>query len=361
MFSQVRVDLGQRSYKIRIGCEVLNEVGEHALSLKLGKKCVVITDDRVGPLYAERVLQSLRLVGIESLLLTVPSGETSKSLTVAENLLEKMTSAGLDRGSFVVALGGGVVGDLAGFVASIYFRGIPYIQIPTTVLAQVDSSVGGKTGVNLRSGKNLVGSFHQPRAVLVDIAVLETLPPREFNEGFAEIIKHAVIRDATLFQRLQNFDRSDTAELTAIIQRNIEIKAAIVSEDEHETLGLRALLNFGHTIGHGIENAAGYGTLLHGEAISLGMVAAARLSVAKAEMPTADCEAMIALLARFGLPTELPESIATESILQALAKDKKFYAGQIRFVLSPAIGSAFLSNTVTLNDIKNQIEALRVL
>ncbi len=270
-----------------------------------------------------------------------------------------MSEAGLDRSSFVIALGGGVIGDLAGFVAAIYFRGISYIQVPTTVLAQVDSSIGGKTAVNLTTGKNLVGSFHQPRAVFADVGTLQTLTNREFNAGFAEVIKHAIIRDVALFEKLQSFERSNIDDLTSIIRRNIEIKAAIVSQDEFETLGLRALLNFGHTIGHGIENAAGYGNLLHGEAISLGLVAAARLSVSKAGMPASDCAGIEALLARFQLPTRLPSNISTDSILTALQKDKKFSAGQIRFVLSPGIGDAFLSSSIDMEDIRREIEALR--
>lgn len=351
--------LADRSYSIAIGCGFLRSFVDQIAFLNLKSTVAVITDDNVGPLYAECVLHSLRVANIEAVLLTVPAGEKSKSLPVAEGLLDKMADAGLDRSSIVIALGGGVIGDLAGFVAAIYFRGIPCIQIPTTVLAQVDSSIGGKTGVNLASGKNLVGSFHQPRAVLVDVSTLQTLPEREFNEGFAEIIKHAIIRDADLFEKLQSFDCANIDDLTSIIQRNIEIKASIVSQDEFETLGLRALLNFGHTIGHGIENAAGYGNLLHGEAISLGILAAARLSVSHAQMPAADLAAIEALLIRFQLPTQLPASISTESILTALQKDKKFSAGQIRFILSPGIGDAFVASSISIEDIRREIEALR--
>lgn len=353
----VAVDLGSRSYSVHFG--TLDTSGELTSSLEFGKKSVVITDDRVGSLYAERVLESLRAANIDVSQITVAAGEKSKSLATAESVLDAMAQAGLDRSSSVIALGGGVIGDLAGFVASIYFRGIPYIQIPTTVLAQVDSSLGGKTGVNLASGKNLVGSFHQPRAVLVDVTTLHSLPEREFNEGCAEIIKHAIIRDAALFERLKTFDRSNIEELTSIIQRNIEIKAEIVSKDETETLGLRALLNFGHTIGHGIENAAGYGAMLHGEAISLGMLAAARLSLANARLPQKDLDAIEAMLVQFKLPTKLPETISTESILTAMGKDKKFSGGAIRFVLTPGIGDAFLSSHIGMEDIRREIEALR--
>ena len=352
----VAVDLGSRSYSVHFGPL---ETSKLISSLELGKKSVVITDENVGPLYAERVLESLRSANIDVSQITIAAGEKSKSLAAAENILEAMAQAGLDRSSSVIALGGGVIGDLAGFVASVYFRGIPYVHIPTTVLAQVDSSIGGKTGVNLASGKNLVGSFHQPRAVLVDVSTLETLPEREFNEGCAEIIKHAIIRDADLFERLKTFDRTNIVELTAIIQRNIEIKADIVSKDETETLGLRALLNFGHTIGHGIENAAGYGAMLHGEAISLGMLAAARLSLASARLPQKDLAAIEAMLVQFGLPTKLPKTISTESILTAMGKDKKFSGGAIRFVLTSGIGDAFLSSHIGIEDIRREIEALR--
>ena len=262
-----------------------------------------------------------------------------------------MISAGLDRSSAVVALGGGVVGDLAGFVAAIYYRGIPYIQIPTTIVAQVDSSVGGKTGVNAAGGKNLIGAFHQPRLVIADTSTLATLPAREFNEGFAEVIKHAAIRDFTMLDALD--------DLPALIARNVAIKAAIVAEDELETKGLRALLNFGHTIGHGIENAAGYGRYLHGEAISLGLVAACRLSVEKAGLDPAARDRIFSALARYKLPLSLPPDVETKAIVSALQKDKKFHGGSVRFVLLRQPGDAFVSGDVTEADITRQIEALR--
>jgi len=262
----------------------------------------------------------------------------------------------MDRNSFVVALGGGVIGDLAGFVASIYYRGIPFVQIPTTIVSQVDSAVGGKTGVNAVGGKNLIGAFHQPRIVLADVATLASLPIRELNEGFAEIIKHAIIRDRAMMESLASLDIND---LSPLIARNVEIKAAIVSEDEFETKGLRALLNFGHTVGHGIENAAGYGTYFHGEAISLGIIAAAHLSMEKAQLPAEDFAMILRQLERFKLPTKLPASIETEAIMNSLLKDKKFAQGSVRFVLTPRIGEAFVSKEVTLEDIRGAIEKLR--
>ena len=256
-----------------------------------------------------------------------PAGENSKSLETVSRLSEALVAHGIDRHGFVVALGGGVAGDLAGFVAAIYYRGIPYVQVPTTVVAQVDSAIGGKTGVNTVSGKNLLGSFHAPALVLVDTSLLDSLPPRVFDEGFAEVIKHGIIRDRALFEHLFQFHRDDQAALTQIIRRNLEIKADIVALDEHERLGLRALLNFGHTIGHGIEQAGGYGRYLHGEAVSLGMVAAARLSMEKAGLPDGDYRSIIRCLERFHLPTVLEADVSTEAVLASLRRDQKVRSG----------------------------------
>ena len=242
----------------------------------------------------------------------------------------------------MIALGGGVVGDLAGFVAAIYYRGVPCVQIPTSIVAQVDSAVGGKTGVNTRGGKNLIGSFHQPRLVVADVDTLRTLPEREFNEGFAEVIKHAIIRDRNLFDSLASVERENLAPLVA---RNVEIKAAIVAADEYEASGERALLNFGHTIGHAIETAAGYGRFLHGEAISLGIIAACSLSMRKAGFAKADNDLVIQRLEQFKLPTQLPAGISTDAILSALKADKKFLEGRIRFVPTPGSAPRFSRRT----------------
>ncbi len=352
----VNVNLGERSYPVLIGPGLLDSLGEKLRAAHPGSSCAVITDSNVGPLYAERVLKSLAAAGFKPVLVTVPAGEKSKSLAQAEKACDEMIAAGLDRKACVVALGGGVVGDLGGFVAAIYYRGIPYVQIPTTIISQVDSAVGGKTGVNAAGGKNLIGSFHQPRFVLADVETLNTLPAREFNEGFAEIIKHAIIRDAQLFEDIAT---AGAGEMTRLIARNVAIKAQIVSADEHETTGERALLNFGQTIGHGIEAAAGYGRSLHGEAISLGIVAATSLSVKKAGLSAHDQKQIIAGLGQFHLPVKLPPDISTESIIAALKTDKKFSQGKIRFVLARRIGEAFLSDDVTLEDIRAEIEALR--
>jgi 3-dehydroquinate synthase len=352
----VPVSLGDRSYDVLVGTGLLARCGALLRDGALRGRCAVISDSIVAPLYAKRVLNSLSGAGFDATLHEVPSGEASKSLVCVGQVCEEMIAAGHDRKSFVIALGGGVVGDLAGFVAAIYYRGIPYVQAPTTVVAQVDSSVGGKTGVNARGGKNLIGAFHQPRLVVADTETLATLPPREFNEGLAEVVKHAIIRDRELFEALERIDRDDLAPLIA---RNVAIKAAIVAEDETETTGTRALLNFGHTIGHAIENAAGYGKFLHGEAISLGIVAAARLSVSHAGLPGEEAERIIGRLASFDLPTKLDREISTDSLLSAMARDKKFDVGRVRFVVAPTIGEARLIDTLTLDDLRRAVDGLK--
>ncbi len=356
MVARVPVSLTGRPYESIVGSGILSQTGELARDVLSPSSCAVITDSNVGPLYAETVTGSLQGSGFAPVVITVAAGEASKALGRVEALCERMIAAGLDRSAFVVALGGGVIGDLAGFVASIYYRGIPHVQIPTTVVAQVDSAIGGKTGVNAREGKNLIGSFHQPALVVADPAVLLTLPKREFNEGIAEIIKHGVIRDAAMLDDLAHAVATD---LPALIARNQRIKAQIVSEDEFERLGLRALLNFGHTIGHAIENAAGYGRFLHGEAVSLGMAAALDLSVDKAGLPPDQARKVLQNLSAFDLPVRLPQLIPNEALMQALGKDKKFESRAIRFVLTKSLGSAFVSKEVTESDVRRAIENLK--
>lgn len=355
----VPVNLGPRSYTVQVGQGLLTRMGAEVAAKVAGRsRCAVITDSNVGPLYAETVLTSLTGAGIQAHLITVPAGEASKSLLTAQTVCGEMVRAGLDRKSFVVALGGGVIGDLGGFCASIFQRGIPYVQVPTTVLSQVDSSVGGKTGVNLPDAKNMVGAFHQPLHVIADVATLDSLHPREWNEGFAEIIKHACIRDASMLDAIAAV-ADGAGDLAELIRRNIAIKAAIVEADEFETVGLRALLNFGHTLGHAVEAAAGYGALLHGEAISLGLRAAGWLSVQRAGLSQADCDRMIALLEKFQLPTRLPEGFDTEELLRITRMDKKFETGKIRFVLLPKLGEAFVSQDVTEADLIAALDEIR--
>lgn len=356
MLTRLAVSLARQPYESVIGSGALSQTGALVGEVLRPAPCALITDANVGPLYADAATRSLAEAGFAPVVLTIGPGEESKSLECAETLCDQMIASGLDRGAFVVALGGGVIGDLAGFVASIYYRGIPHVQIPTTVVAQVDSAIGGKTGVNARGGKNLIGTFHQPARIITDPNVLSTLPRREFNEGIAEVIKHAIIRDAAMLDDLAGVVRAD---LPALVARNQRIKAEIVSEDEFEKLGLRALLNFGHTLGHAIENAAGYGRFLHGEAVSLGIAAALDLSVEKAGLPAGEAQRVREALAAFDLPVRLPEEIADETLMRALARDKKFEAGAIRFVLTRKLGSAFVSREITEGDLRRAIRNLK--
>jgi 3-dehydroquinate synthase len=338
-----------------IGAGLLPEAGALIARKLKGPVCAVVSDENVAALFSETILKSLSEAGFRPTLITVPAGEQSKTMPRAEAVCDRLIEAGLDRSSFVVALGGGMVGDLAGFVAAVFHRGIPCIHVSTTLLAQVDSSIGGKTAVNTSAGKNLIGAWHQPALVISDVETLESLPPREYRQGFAELIKHAVIRDQEMFEMLQRFDRT---ELPALIRRNVEIKAAIVSADERETTGERALLNFGHTVGHAIEKAGEYRDFLHGEAVSLGMVAACEISVRKAGLSEVECAKIIRTLESFELPTRLPADLSKEKILEAIRLDKKFERGEVRFVVVPALGSARVATNVSLDDIRAAINAL---
>jgi 3-dehydroquinate synthase len=338
----VSVQLENRSYAIKIASGLLQKLGGECARLKLGDRCAIITDTNVGRKFAKPVYESLVKAGFEPILVTVPPGEKSKRISVVENCYDQLAAHRLERKSFIVALGGGVVGDLAGFVAATYLRGIDFIQVPTTLLAQVDSSVGGKTGVNLKAGKNLVGAFYQPRLAICDWDTLKTLPEREFISGLAEVIKYGIISDEKLFARLERDLRKilkrDSKTLSEIIARCCEIKAEVVSQDETES-GLRAILNFGHTIGHAVENSSGYGNFLHGEAISIGQVAAAKLSQKILGLPSRDVERIEKLFTRAGLPTQIKlNSIQRKKLFAAMKLDKKVSAGEIKFVLAEKIG-----------------------
>lgn len=356
----VKVDLAERSYEVLVQPGVLGRAGELITAAGLGGlRAAVISDGTVAGFHAAGLMESLEAAGFRPSLHTVAAGESSKSLGNLETLSREMIRAGHDRKSMVVALGGGVVGDLAGFVAAVFYRGIPLVQIPTTIVAQVDSSVGGKTGVNVAEGKNLLGAFHQPRLVIVDPQTLRTLPARKFHEGFAEAIKHAAIRDAAMLDDLAGLDPASREVPAELIARNIAIKARVVEADEYELLEIRALLNFGHTIGHGIEAALPYGQLLHGEAIALGMRAALKISESHAGLSAAASAKVLGLLKHYQLPLVLPPEITTETVMEKLARDKKFSAGEIRFVVLEALGVAKVIRTVTERDLRDAIEALR--
>ncbi len=339
---KVSVALGDRSYAIKIGPGLLANLGKECSSAGLRGRCAIISDRRVAPLYARAAVKSLREAGFDPLLVTVPAGETAKSLKTVQLCYDRLAAYRLERKSFIVALGGGVVGDLAGFVAATYLRGVAFVQVPTTLLAQVDSSVGGKVGVNLRAGKNLVGAFYQPQLVLCDLNTLDTLPRREFRAGLSEVIKYGVIYDARLFARLERelpaLLRRRPSLLAAVVSRCCEIKAEVVAADEKET-GLRAILNFGHTVGHALEAISKYGKYLHGEAVSIGQVAAARLSSQVSGLPVSEAGRIARLLARAGLPVKLELGTAERAqALAAMKLDKKVSDGRIKFVLARRLG-----------------------
>jgi 3-dehydroquinate synthase len=336
----VRVELGERSYSIEIGFGILGEVGEAIRRRTGATRAMVVTVPPVGRRYAPTVMRSLGEAGIRARRFGVPDGEGTKSLRQASSLYDAFLDAGADRATLVIALGGGVVGDLAGFVAATLLRGIPVVQVPTSLLAMVDSSVGGKTGVNVARGKNLVGAFHQPRLVWMDASTLRTLPDRELAAGMAELIKHAAIRDEGFFEWLEaELERVVGLELLIqALERSCAIKADVVGRDERES-GLRMILNFGHTVGHAVEALKRFRGILHGEAVAIGMVFAAQRSESLGLSPSGTSERLAALLRRAGLPTELPV-FPRRAYLQALRVDKKKREERIRFVALRGIGKA---------------------
>lgn len=344
----VTVELGARTYEIRIGSGLLDCAGAWCAERVRGRSALVVSDANVAPLYLDRVLESLRAAGFRVASAVVPAGEGSKSPAELFRLYEAALEAGLDRRSPVVALGGGVVGDLAGFLAATWLRGVPFVQLPTTLLAMVDSAVGGKTGIDLPGGKNLVGAFHQPALVAADLDTLRTLPRRETVAGLAEVVKYGAIRDRALLDRIER----ETAGILAgaspavaeVVERCCRIKAEIVGADEREA-GARALLNFGHTLGHALETAAGYGTLLHGEAVSVGMVYAARLSVERTGLPVVEADRLEALLRALGLPVR-HAGLAWADVRRAMSADKKTRGGVPRFVLLRRLGEAVAGEAV---------------
>jgi 3-dehydroquinate synthase len=355
----VDVALGARSYDIVIGRGILPSLGQRIAALRPGAKAAIVTDATVARLHLAAAQSALELGGIAATVVTVPAGESSKSFAFFEQVCEALIAARIERGDLVIALGGGVVGDLAGFAAAAVRRGLDYVQVPTTLLAQVDSSVGGKTAIDSRHGKNLIGAFHQPILVVADTTLLDTLPAREFAAGYAEVAKYGLLGDAAFFARLE----ADWPEVFAggparaqAIATSCRAKAAIVSRDERET-GDRALLNLGHTFGHAFEAAAGFsGRLLHGEAISLGMVLAFDFSARRGLLPAAEAARVVRHLAAVGLPTHVSVAAGpvpdADQLMNLIAQDKKVQRGRLTFILARAIGQAFVAPDVDAAEVR---------
>lgn len=353
------VDLGARSYPIYVGQSLLPQENLLAQHVRAKQVCVV-TNTTVSPLYLEAVLAALP--GLQVSVVTLPDGERYKTLDVLQSIYDQLLQDRHNRTTTLIALGGGVVGDMTGFAAASYQRGVDFIQIPTTLLAMVDSSVGGKTGVNHPLGKNMIGAFHQPQAVLADTRLLSTLPDRELAAGLAEVIKYGLISDYPFFEWLEeNMSRlwaRDPEALAYAVQRSCENKADVVARDEHEG-GVRAILNLGHTFGHAIETHQGYGEWLHGEAVAAGMVMAADLSARMGFIAAADVERIKAMQASIGLPNQAPANMSDQDFLNLMAVDKKVLDGQLRLVLIKQMGEAIVTSDLAVDDVKATIAECR--
>ncbi len=360
MISKIRVKLRDNAYAITIGHGLMGDFPRYLRGLGLGKDALIISHPIITRLYGTALSGSLMKSGYTVKILNVPEGEKSKSAFVALRLLNDISKYDVDKNIFVIALGGGVVGDLAGFVAAIYKRGVPYIQVPTTLLAQVDSSIGGKTAIDLETGKNLVGAFYQPRLVLTDTKVLKTLSQRQIRNGLAEAIKYGIIGDPRLFTYIEanykKFLNGNVEVLNFIVRRCAAMKAAIVTQDEKETKGLRMVLNFGHTVGHAVEAVGSYNQYHHGEAVGLGMRVAARISVLMGLLGTSDGERMNRLITNVGLPEKIV-AVRLSRILDLMQHDKKFTAGHNRFVLAQKIGQVKVVRDIPTAIITQAIKA----
>ncbi|MBL0226178.1 MAG: 3-dehydroquinate synthase [Geobacteraceae bacterium] len=339
--SVLTVNLAENSYEIQIGSGLLPLLGQFCANVGLNSRVAVVTNPTVNAIYGSIVCSSLADAGCAVRVIEIPDGEEYKNAATLSAVYDELIEAGLDRRSFIVALGGGVVGDLAGFAAATYLRGIPFVQVPTTLLAQVDSSVGGKTAIDHPRGKNLIGAFYQPRLVLIDVETLATLPEREYRAGLAEVIKYGVAIDRPFFEYLEqhagDIISKERGCLESMIRRCCEIKAHVVELDEKES-GLRAVLNYGHTLGHAFETVAGYRELVHGEAVAIGMVLAARISAGLGHCSAADVERVAALITRLGLDV-MPPQAERVSLLEAIVTDKKSRNGSISFICNQGIGN----------------------
>ncbi|MDP5273806.1 3-dehydroquinate synthase [Chengkuizengella axinellae] len=359
---QLNVDLGDRSYPIYIGDGIIEQIGSYFAKHQISSRSpiMVITDDNVASLHLKKVTTHLLESGYKVVEYIVPAGEMSKSLSVLEQIIGKALDAGLDRTSTIIALGGGVVGDLAGFVAASFMRGVKFVQIPTTILAH-DSSVGGKVAVNHPKAKNIIGAFHQPQIVLYDTSTLKTLPEREIKAGLSEMIKHGLIWDAEFSKWIdENAEKLLSLDAEALeygLYNGCKIKSHVVSEDEREH-GLRAILNFGHTIGHALEAVAHYNQLLHGEAIAIGMVGAAKLSV-RLGYPERIYTETKAAMKKYGLPIQIPGHLDIDEIMKAMLHDKKFKEGKVVFTILKDIGEAHIQSGISIDLIREIVEELR--
>jgi 3-dehydroquinate synthase len=359
----ITVELPHQSYEIAIAPGALDQLGK-SISGLLGKKALVVSNPNLFRHYGQRVTSALKLAGFEVAHCTLPAGERFKTLASVQKIYDAALENRLERSSVLVALGGGVIGDMTGFAAATWLRGISVVQVPTTLLAMVDAAIGGKTGVNHPQGKNLIGAFHQPSLVLIDPHVLKTLPARELRAGMAEVIKYGVILDAELFEVLEQSPRLNHLRylseelLPIILSRSCQAKAHVVSKDEKES-GLREILNYGHTIGHALESLTGYRLVNHGEAVAIGMVASGELAVALQLWDKAAAQRQLALIEKAGLPTRLPVGLAIDVILTLLQTDKKVQAGRVRFVLPTQIGAATVTDQVPTDAIQTVLEQMQ--
>lgn len=355
------VELGERSYPIRVGSGTLDGIGAAMRQYCPARRAHVVTNPTVAALFGARVRNSLTAQGFDVTMIEIPDGEEHKRVETLASIYDAILATKPERSWPVVALGGGVVGDMAGFAAATVLRGVPFVQIPTTLLAQVDSSVGGKTGINHAQGKNLIGAFYQPTLVWIDLQTLASLPRRELLAGFAEVAKYGVILDAELFSQLEeNLDavlRLDPQRMAQVVLRSCALKARVVGEDERET-GLRAILNFGHTLGHAVETLTGYSRFLHGEAVAIGMAFAARLSHRLGQATSTEAERVVTLLQRAGLPVVVPPELGTEALATAISGDKKSSGGRVKFVLMDGLGKTTFAS-LSAEELAAHVDALR--
>jgi 3-dehydroquinate synthase len=353
----VNIDLGERSYTVYIGSDLFDK-GHPAFDIRDGSKVLIVSNETIAPLYLDMLSAALGSANVHSLVL--PDGENFKTVGHWTQIIDKLIDIRATRDATIFTLGGGVIGDMGGFAAASYMRGIDFVQIPTSLLAQVDASVGGKTGFNHPLGKNLVGAFHQPKAVLVDIDTLETLPAREFSAGLAEVVKIAAVRDAGFFAWLEENSPAimarESEAMTSMIKRSIANKADVVAQDERES-GVRALLNFGHSFAHALETLTGYQMFLHGEAVSIGMMVASRLSELRGLCEDGFSDRLATLLQKFKLPLDMPAKIDPEEILETMKLDKKVIAGSARLILVKAVGEGFIDSTSDRSQIVAAIDA----